>query len=242
VEKLDDETKQLIDEVAAMAAKVGGGNLLESRPEYREHLEVLAIYDRCRSTFGAVRLLAMHGFGQEAVPLGRSLFTESLMLMELAEANKRRRAELVIGWSLATADDLEGVFREAAAGGEDPADELKAVAKLRADLKEFARELNVRTRRWRPDEKSLAHKHKRDGHLDFRVAHHFVHGSTLASSQRYLKVGDVTFIVPRGGWALPSVLFAAQSLLYAVRAVSTILEFPEPAELDELLQRIEATE
>jgi hypothetical protein len=63
---------------------------------------VLALFDRCRSLLGAIRLLLAHGFVHEAVMLGRSLFTDSLMLAEYASADERRRVELVIGWSIAS--------------------------------------------------------------------------------------------------------------------------------------------
>lgn len=236
---LDEETKALLNEVALVAGKLGGGEVRE-RP--RHHLEIVALYDRCRSTFGAVRLLAQAGFGQEAVALGRSVFTESLMLMELAEADELRRIELVVGWSLASVDDLTGVLREAEARGDDVTEELEAMKTLRASLEGYARRNNARTRRWRPDEKALALKHDVGGYLDFRMAHHFVHGSTFASEQRLTMRDDVAFIggpAARGGWSLPAALFAAQSLVFAIRAVSTIVDVPEPEKLDELLERIE---
>jgi hypothetical protein len=58
-----------------------------------------------------VRLLAKveeFDFGQEATALGRSLITESLMLMELAAADETRRVELVVGWELATSTTWRG--------------------------------------------------------------------------------------------------------------------------------------
>jgi hypothetical protein len=238
---IDNEAKRLLDDIAAVAAKLGGGEVRE-RP--RHHLEIIALYDRCRSTFGAVRLLAQAGFGQEAVALGRSIYTEALMLMELAQAAEPRRVELVIGWSLASVDDLTGILREGEAHGQEVAEELAVMESLRASLEEYARRHKVRTRPWRPDEKALARKHAVDGYLDFRMAHHFVHGSTFAGEQRLSQRGDVVFIggpAARGGWSLPAALFAAQSLVHAIRAVSTIAELPEPAELDELLERIDAT-
>ena len=39
------------------------------------------------------------------------------MLMELAAADETRRVELVVGWELASLDDLEGFWREAQARG-----------------------------------------------------------------------------------------------------------------------------
>jgi Family of unknown function (DUF5677) len=238
-QNFNEETKLLVAEIGEVAGRLGGGEVRESP---RHHLEILALYDRCRSTFGAIALLAGQGFGQEAVSLGRSLFTESLMLAELAEADEPRRVELVIGWSIATIDDLEGVLREALADGDDFAEQLEGLTSIRAELEGYARRHDVGTQRWRPNEKALAQKHDRDGYGDFRLAHHFVHGSTFAVSQRYTKREDVVWIggqARKGPWALPAVLFAAQSLVYAVRSTCTILGLEEPADLDELLNRIE---
>jgi len=84
--------------------------------------KIMALFDRCRSRFGAVRLLAKveaPDFGQQATVLARPLITESLMLMELAAADETRRVELVVGWELATLDDLEGLWREGQARGHD---------------------------------------------------------------------------------------------------------------------------
>jgi hypothetical protein len=39
---------------------------------------------------------------------------------------------------------------------------------------------------------------------------------------------------------MPAALFAAQPLLHAVRAMSTILELEEPREVVELLERLDA--
>jgi len=237
---LDDDTKRLLREVANVAGKLGGGEVREMPPYYRD---ILAIYDRCKSMFGAVWLLADRGFGQEGVGLGRSLFTESLMLAELAEADERRRAQLVTGWTLAALDDFIGVLHEAESRGDDATAALSALTSARKRLEASAQRENVSTKRWRPTEKALARKHNMDGYLDFRVAHHFVHGTTLAGSQRYTERDDVFYIggpAARGGWSVPAALFAAQSLLYACRATSSILELNEPAEVGELLERLDA--
>lgn len=73
---LDDDTKRLVDEVAEVAGNVGGGEIME-RPVHER--EIMALFDRCRSTFGAVRLLAKveeWDFGQEATALAIPAFRE----------------------------------------------------------------------------------------------------------------------------------------------------------------------
>jgi hypothetical protein len=243
---LDDATKRLVDEVADVAAKVGGGAVMERQVHERE---IMALFDRCRSTFGAVRLLGKvedPDFGQEAAVLARSLITESLMLMEIAAAEETERVELVVGWELATLDDLEGLWREGQARGHDVSAALEATASGKRQVEAYARARGAGTRRWRVDEKALADKHGREDYLSFRMMHHFVHGSTFATAQRYSQEGDVYFV---GGpaaadpvWGKAAALQAASSVVYATRAVCTIFGWDQPAELDDLHERIEAAD
>jgi hypothetical protein len=241
---LDEATTKLVDEVAGVAGKVGGGATMQLRPHERG---ILALFDRCRSTFGAVRVLAKvkaPDFGQEALILVRPLLTESLMLMELAEADETRRVELVVGWELASLDDLEGLMREAQTRGHRDDDTrliLDDIASQRRVVETYARELGARTRKWKVNEKTLAEKHGRDDYLSFRMTHHFVHGSTFAASQRYSKKGDIYLVggpAADTGWAWPAALQAADSVLYATRAVCTIFDWEPPAELDDLEKQI----
>lgn len=233
------ETKELIGDVSELVGRLGGGSAKEHP---RHFLEIFSIFDRCRGLFGAVRLLAESGFGHEALILTRPLFTESLMLMELAAAGDRDRISLVTGWSLASVDDLEGVMREAQSRGEDCSDQLAALPTLRASLEAYARRNGARVRRWRPDEKKLADKHRDgDGYLDFRMSHHFVHGSSFAGEQRHRTDGDVVFVggpAADQGWAEPAALAAAESVLLAPRAACAIAGWDEPDDLKALLGRL----
>lgn len=104
---------------------------------------------------------------------------------------------------------------------------------------------NTTARHWRPKEKQLADKHGRgDEYGSFRLTHHFVHGSAMAAAQRYSRVAEDTALV--GGlaaalevWGRDAGLFAAYSLLHASRAACRILEWEEPAALEDLLQGVE---
>jgi hypothetical protein len=91
---LSKPTKRLLEEIASLATDVG--HELVDRPWV--HIWTMALFDRCRSAFGAIRILADLGYGHEALALCRSLVTESLMLMELAAADEKRRADLLKGW------------------------------------------------------------------------------------------------------------------------------------------------
>lgn len=239
---LGEDVRDVLNEVSGVAGSLGGGVIVEGP---RHNLEILALFDRCRSIFRAVWLLLERGFAHEAVMLTRPLFTESLMLAEFADAGDTQRLELVIGWSLASLADLEGIYLEGKARGDDVTDELRKIADRRAQHHAYARRHNATARHWRPTEKQLADKHGRGDELaGFRLAHHFVHGSTMAASQRYSKVAEDTAIV--GGpaaelevWERDAGLFAAYSLLHACRAACRIFQWAEPPSLDELGQRVD---
>jgi hypothetical protein len=241
---LDDDIGRLVDEVAVVAGSVGG--VSEERPAHE--VTILALFDRCRSTFGAVRLLAKvkePDFGQEAAVLARSMITESLMLMELAAADGTRRVELVVGWELAGLDDMEGLLREGQARGQDSGAALEATALQKRQVETHARERGAGTRRWRVDEKALADKHGREDYLNFRTMHHFVHGSAFALMQRYARDGDTVIVgcpAADATWGNAVALDAASALVHATRSACTILGCDPPAELDDLEQRIEAAD
>lgn len=240
-----DDDKLLLYDVGRAAANVGGGVPVEGLVH---EADILALFDRCRSTFGAIRTLVWEDepdFGQEAAVLARSVFTESLMLMELAAVDGAKRAALVIGWVLAGIDSFEGILREAAADGHDTSEELAMITNQRRIVEAYARKLGVRTRKWKVDEKALAEKHGRDDYLSFLMTHHFVHGSSVALSQRYSRDGNVSSVggtAAATGWGLPSALFAASSVLHATRSVCAIFGWDEPPALDSLHERLEAAD
>jgi hypothetical protein len=72
---LDAEIRGLLTETADLGASLGH----ESERPYHE-VEIGALFDRCRSTFGAIRLLLANDFVHEAVILTRPLLTDSLVL------------------------------------------------------------------------------------------------------------------------------------------------------------------
>jgi hypothetical protein len=134
-------------------------------------------------------------------------------------------------------------MREAESRGDDTSEQLKAAAGLRASLEAYARTHNAAPRAWTVDEKKLADKHRGgDGYLDFRVGHHFVHGSAFANAQRSTKRGDVTLVggpAAYQGWTEAAALSAAQSMLFAVRGVWAIVGRQEPPHVEQLLERLE---
>ena len=239
---LDDDTTELLSDAGELAARFGHEPI--ELPTHQA--PIVGLFDRCRSTFGAVRLLLEHGFAHEAIVLARPLFTESLMLAELAAADEKRQVELWVGWSMKGLADFEGVLLEMQSRGSEMSDGLAAIAKRRGELESYARRYDARTRQWRVDEKKLAETHGRGvEYLDFDLSHAFVHGTPLAIEQRMSKVADDTLAV--GGpaadfdsWGPSAGTFAANSLLHACRATCLIFGWDEPDELEALMQRLES--
>lgn len=145
----------LLKEIGSAAHTVGGH--AEVRPHYHE---VLVIYDRCRGLFKAVHTLVRAGLGEEALILTRPMFTESLMLMNIAAADEPTRLGRLARWSLASLDDFAGVMREGEARGRDESESLANIAKRRATIVEYARKFKAALpKRWPPNEKQLADRH-----------------------------------------------------------------------------------
>jgi hypothetical protein len=209
-------------------------------------LEPLSLFDRCRSTLGAIRLLLAYDFVHEAVALTRPLFADSLALAEMAAADEAERKRLVAGRELAAVNDMEGLAREAESRGDDVSAEMAALHERRAHVEEFARSENIKPRPWRSDQqlKALAHRHGRgDEYMDLRITHLFVHGSPFATRQRYAQTDER--IVEVGGhavdlkaWASPTGLFASHSALHAARAACAIFGWTEPPDLEVLMAEV----
>jgi hypothetical protein len=243
--KLDSATNDLAAAVRKVGADIGDTEPVK-RP--RHSLEVLGLFDRCRSLFAATHLLLTHRFVHEAVMLGRPLFTDSLMLTEYASANETQRVELVMGWSIASLAAVEGIFLDARRSrGKDVAAALTGLAERRREYEEYARRQGVeRLRAWQPDDhaKRLASKHGReDEYGALLVTQQFVHGSTSAVSTRVSKIAEDTVEV--GGsavdlesWGRAAALFGANSMLHAARAGCGIFGWQEPPKVEELFQRV----
>jgi hypothetical protein len=172
-----------------------------------------------------------------------ALFTESLILAELAAVYEPRRVGLVVGWWLAGRSDFEGIVRDGIAPGDDHSDDdLAAIATGQAELQRYVASRGANARRV-PGEKDLARTHARAReYLDFRLTHHFVNESAMAAERRQTKRSDGTHVVGGPGadiatWAPPAGLFAATSLLHASRAVCRIFGWQEPLELADSLRR-----
>ena len=228
--------------LAAISELVSGMGEPSEMPGY--YLDVMAIYDRCRSMFGGVRRLLSADFSHEAAVLAGPLFVDSLVLAELAAADEPRRAHLVVGLELQGVRDAEGLLF----AGTDTPDEAAAVAERlagrRAELIEAAGRLGAEAREWCPRDEleELAKRHGRgDEYVDKLVSDQFVYGSSLARAQRYSRTDESKEVLVGGPhaqvdeWSDGTGQFAGTSMLHAARAACSIFGWPEPPKVAELL-------
>jgi hypothetical protein len=229
-------------DVAALVDRIG----TERAERVWHQLEILALFDRCRSLHQAVLLLLSEGFVHEAVILGRPLFTDSLALAELAGLDEKQRGSLVVGWALGSWAQMKGYFLDRRARGHDVEAELEAIAERELEVEKYARQHGYDTKHWQPDDhaKRLADAHGRaDEYGALLVAQMFVHGAMTATSERYARTGEGVYVVggpvrsPRR-WERDAGLFASHSMLLAARAVCRVFDWTEPPELGELLRAI----
>jgi hypothetical protein len=239
------EVLGLVGRISALTGPILGE---ERREVPRHYLELYALYDRCRSTLAAIRVLLERRFVHEAMILSRPLLTDSLAFAEFAASDEAQRGALLVGWERHSMASLRKIATAAKATGMAGFDPLIAfVDKRMAETEAYAREKGFGYKDWEPDgnAKELAKKHDRESeYMDILITHQFVHGSTFATSQRY-KHGEEGIIV--GGpavetelWGVTAGCSAAQSMLLASRSLCEIVETEEPAELEVLMTELQS--
>jgi hypothetical protein len=239
---VDQRVLDLMHATADLVDGVGTGQRAEA---IWHQLEILALFDRCRSLHRAVLALLSQGFVHEAVILDRPLFTDSLALGEFAAVDDERRGSLVVGWALGSLQHLKAYFLDRQSRGHESEAELRAITERETQVEQYARDHGFGTRRWQPDDdaKRLARDQGRDEEYSaLLVAQMFVHGTTTVTSDRYLQTEGV-FVV--GGdaptpkrWMRDTGLWASHSMLLGARAVSGLFGWAEPVELGNLLKSV----
>jgi hypothetical protein len=231
-------------DVADVADDVGAG---ERSERIWHELEILALFDRCRSLHrGVLLLLSQETFVHEAVILVRPLFTDSLALAEFAAVDERRRGSLVVGWALWSEQQMRAFFLDRRSRGHDVAAELERIAEREGWIRKYALNRGYGTQRWQPDDhaKRLAVTHGRASEYSaLLVAQMFVHGTTTVTSERYAKTDEGLYVV--GGPAptprrceRDTGIFASHSMPLAARAACEMFGWTEPSEFGELLDAV----
>jgi hypothetical protein len=209
--------------------------------------KILVMYGRIRSLLQAVNILLERNFPEEAVILGRELFTDSLQLAELAAQDSPGRAALVLGMANSELTEWENMEREATsldAEHQTPPAMTEEIARRRKNIKDAMERFGVERLRGFPHEKQLARDHNRqDDLMDFQLAHRLVHRADMAQGLRTRKVGDAMGVYLANAdpeWKAGVAAFAAQSCLHAFRAAGSIFGWtnPGPDEASEQLEQL----
>jgi hypothetical protein len=202
----------------------------------------LRIYARCRSLFVAAALLVRADHAEEALILGRSLFTDALRLMDLA--GSKDRDALLLGFAFESVRDKRSMIESAARLGleGDPGPILAAIDEEGRKLERLRQKLGVGKVSQFGSEKALATRHHRLKEFwTFEFGHRMTHGTTVSHETRtkavsadalgiYLRSSDPEYL-----WA--SAAFLVATMIDAQRAASKIFGWSEPAGLEGLWTR-----
>ncbi len=210
-----------------------------------EQVIVLGMMFRCIRLFEAVIVLLRAGLLEESAFLWRSLFEESLRLQDLA-AHPSIRNETLLGWVRGSIQQKNGLFLTAKSLGID-ADidrQIEALKKKSQQLEARKTQLGVTRDRQFVSTKDLAIRHgKKDEYWDYELAHEMVHGSDSAwiFSRQRQRDGTLAFHsrTPDRGLRSTFCANAAVSLVEAQEATFSILGWPAPASMRELLSEIQ---
>jgi hypothetical protein len=215
----------------------------------RHYGDILALYARASSLFDAMTVLLKRGYPEEAVMLGRALFTEALRLRELAEASENGRIALIAGWVQDSLTKMASVERERERRTKQPTDPtlLKRLEDLKTQSRTYMKRHGVNRARKFPREADMAAKQGLDDDVvDYVFSHEFVHGGFVAHVSRYKmsREGGDSFLRlytqthdPRAIAAVAS--FAAKYALLAHEAAGQIIGWDDEGRVSPLLAEAE---
>jgi hypothetical protein len=215
-------------------------------PVYRP---ILQLYSRMRSLLEGTCLLLDAGLPEEAIILGREMFTDSLYLMKLAKCEPDRAALILelLNEVFAKWEDLER--QELSIKGLPRGNDSiirDFVAKNRKKIEAYKQREGISERKRFGSEKQLAKEYGRlDEYLDFACANAMVHQAIFAQQTgRTFMTGDVHTISlrnPDDDSKVAGSAFVMRSALHAHKAVASIFAWTEtdPDEIDGLLAEIE---
>lgn len=206
----------------------------------------LGMYWRCVSLFRSVLILLDNDQPEEALILARSLFAESLRLMELEDAGTEREA-ILLGYYVQSLERSKALFgQEAERLGltDDISDVLANVEKQRRGLDDYRRRKGIgRLGRFSTEKNAATKLNRKEDLWTFLLSHGMVHGEDAAQLFRRRKVGSdlMAFCSHTND---PDVLaevgaFAARSVSHALYAAASIFGWEVSSELQKLTEDLE---
>jgi hypothetical protein len=210
---------------------------------------ILNMYQRCVSLFRSVLILLDDNQPEEALILARSLFVESLRLMELEDAGTER-AVLTLGHYRESLKRIEGLFGHNAKRlglTDDISDVLAGVEKQRGDIESYRKRHRIgKLRNFRAVDDAAVKLNREKDLWIYLLSHGMVHGGETSHLYRrenveadvmafYSYTSDPDLLAEVG-------VFAARSISHAVYAVASIFDWGVSPELKELIAELERRE
>ena len=223
------------------------GEVMEIPPVYKA---ILQLYSRIRSLLEGTCLLLDGRLPEEAIILGREMFSDSLYLMKLAKCESDRAALILelLNEVLAKWESLER--QELSIKGLDRGNDTiirDFVSKGRKEIEAYKQREEISERKRFGSKKQLAREYGRlDEFMDFEFANAVVHQAIIAEQVgRTSMTGDVQTISLRNlddASLVGASGFVMKSALYAHKAVASIFAWTEsqPEEIERLLAEIDA--
>lgn len=205
----------------------------------------LGMYWRCVSLFRSVLILLDNDQPEEALILARSLFAESLRLMELEDAGTEREA-ILLGYytrSLERSKALFGQKAERLGLTDDISDVLAHVEKQRRDLDNYRKRKGIgKLEQFSSEENAATKLNRKEDLWTFLLSHGMVHGEDAAQLFRRRKVGS-DLMAFHSRTSAPDLLaevgaFAARSVSYALYAAARIFSWEVSSELQKLIESL----
>jgi hypothetical protein len=195
------------------------------------------MYDRVVSCAKAVLALVQLNQAEEGFIIGRSMFEDTLRLLQIEEAGEQRAAFL-LGWFNVSYERLRDVF-----GRDDPSIQ-EHTRRMQAEIQTAMGRLGIsRLLRFLPPKEAANRFHLTDEYKDYVFAHEVVHGGELAHRLRRGRLGGgKNGMVVLGEAQLAEfrpacAIFATKMLLLSTRAIATIIQGVDSAHLTALSAR-----
>lgn len=237
------EVRELLERVKVIVGSSGpSGEITVARVDGLS----LDMYQRCKSLFRSVLLLLDGNHPEEALILARSLFIESLRLMEMEDAGTERAA-LALGHYRESLKRIEGLFvhnAERLGLTDDPSDVLAIVEQQRKDIESYRKRHRIgKLRDFRNADEAAVKLNRKKDLWNYLLSHGMVHGGEIAHLYRRQTVeeGVMAFYSYTHDPALLADVgvFAARSITHAQYALACIFDLNASPELQKLMAEIE---
>lgn len=213
--------------------------------EYKKiDFPTINLYWRCFSNFCAILVLLDENYAEEAFSLSRSLFTDSMRLMQISELGDNR-ASLTLGWINDSFKQMKGLFYKAKELGIDP-DPSEAIEHINAQqtkLQAYMKRIGVeKLQKFRPEVDAAIRYGRKEDYWFFYLSHEMVHGTDTSFIFRREKIANDTFGLYAQSRDLEFLIrvstFAGKSMLDAIESVVNILSWDLTEDIDKLRSKL----